>query len=56
MTINSVTSASAVSGAYQAQPNAHTKAAPAKPSQQPQDTVHLSAAAKAAADPDHDGD
>jgi hypothetical protein len=57
MTIQSVTSTSALGGAHQiSNQQAHAKAAAAKPPKHPQDTVELSAAAKAATDPDHDGD
>jgi hypothetical protein len=57
MTIQSVTSTSALGGAHQiSNQQAHAKAAAAKPPKHPQDTVELSAAAKAATDRDHDGD
>lgn len=52
--IHNVSSTSASSPAHQA-----TQQAPPKQTKQakpPEDSVHLSAAAKAASDPDHDGD
>lgn len=58
----SICGASATSSLHSAQPTqqVHAKPAATKPAAAPEDSVHLSAAAKAAAkaaaDPDHDGD
>ncbi len=53
--ISSVTSSTPVSSAQTAAAT-QTAKPPAKPSKPAEDTVQLSAAAKAHSDPDHDGD
>jgi hypothetical protein len=54
--VSSVSSSNAVQQAYQMQMAQHQHAKPASKSSQPEDTVHLSHAAKPTGDVDHDGD